>query len=441
MIHYNCRAGYAASVLVFVAGAFAGSPITGRVPSDWPTGRAAPVVLPIPSDLADEPFLMADMKIDGQPAGKVICQTEPADTIADTPARAWFTWTAKPEQIGKPIAVDLRPATSPGKVTCRVRHTDPSVEITGADGRLILTYRHGLADPAMKAAMTSYIHPIIGLDGEILTDCCPKDHPHHRGLFWSWVRIMRDGKLIGETWMPRDITLEPADLNLSEGPVMGRFTARHYWHHDPGAPNKPAASQTQPAETKAGADRSRLFQEDVTCRVFELTDGGRAIDVDLTLTALQDGLEIGGQTQLNKGYGGLTLRFSTEQQGKAKEPRVVADNTPITEHTVNHLKAMCVDWTGIFNGPDGKPLPKRSGGALFVHPTHPPLPASMPEWITRFYGPINVAYPGLEMLAVPRDKPMRLKYRVWIHRGDATESGVDGEYRAYAADWKWNLAQ
>lgn len=431
----------AIGVVVWTSWAVAGPIATGIIPATLPDSQVVAVAVPIPESLnrASHTLLTGRAKIEGQPAGEVLLQAEPADKLAGTPARAWFTWTAKPGQAGKLITIELAAAGArDDRVVYRLRYSDPRLEVRGPDDKLVLAYRHGPADPAMKAAMTSYIHPLVGLDDEILTDCSPSDHPHHRGVFWSWVRIMQNGKLVGETWMPRDITLLPADLVTAEGPVMGRFTARHYWLHDPGSPNKPANPTTQ-----AGSDAvhaARLFQEDLTCRIFELGKG-RAVDIDLTLTALQDGLEIGGQTQLNKGYGGLSLRFSTVQEGKATQPQVVADNQPVTEPTVNHLKALWVDWTGVFNGPDGKPLPHRSGGALFVHPSHPPLPGSAPEWITRFYGPINVAYPGLEMLAVPRDKPMRLKYRIWIHRGDAAEGGVDAQYRAYAADWKWKLAE
>jgi hypothetical protein len=388
------------------------------------------MVVPIPERLASHDTLEGEVAIAGRTSGKVLLQAEPADRISGTHPRAWFIWTAKPEQIGKTISVQLAPTEARAKSVCRVRYADPLVEVADASDNLLLAYRHGRPDPGLKLPMTSYIHPLVGLDGEILTDCSPRDHAHHRGLFWAWVRIVRDGQLIGETWIPRDIVMEPADVSVAEGPVMGRFAARHYWLHVPGAP------ASRPAE---GGRAERLFQEDVVCRVFDCGQG-RAIDIDLTLTALQDGLEIGGQTQLNKGYGGVTLRFGTEQQGKAKEPRVVADNKQITEATLNHLKALWVDWTGVFNGPDAKPLPHRSGGALFVHPSHPPLPESPPEWITRFYGPINVAYPGLQMLPVPRDKPMRLKYRIWLHRGDAAEGGVDGQYRAYSADWQWKFA-
>lgn len=422
-------------VLVCSATSALASSVMGLVPEHFPSGIPAPVVVPVPAGVAREAILGGKLEIDGRGVGDVVLQVEPADAVAGTPARAWFLWTAQPEQIGKPIAVRLKPgqADAAQPAAYRVRHQDPLVNVVDPRDKLVLAYRHGAPDPALRWPMTSYIHPLVGLDGEILTDRSPGDHFHHRGLFWAWVRIMRGDKPLGETWIPRNIDVTPADLDTSQGPVLGRFSARHYWVHRPGFPAEPAAD----ARDTSASDR--LFQEDVVCRVFKTTDEGRVIDLDLTLTALQDDLRMGGQTQGNKGYGGVTLRFSTEQQGKAKEPQVVADGRRIMEHTVNRLKALWVDWTGIFHGPDGQALPHRSGAALFVHPSHPPLPKSPPEWITRFYGPINPAYPGLEMLDIPRDKPLRLKYRIWIHRGDAAEANVDAHYRAYAADWKWKV--
>ncbi|RLA41026.1 MAG: hypothetical protein DRR42_25125, partial [Gammaproteobacteria bacterium] len=31
----------------------------------------------------------------------------------------------------------------------------------------------------------NYVHPVMGLDGEEMTDDFPCDHPHHRGIFWA----------------------------------------------------------------------------------------------------------------------------------------------------------------------------------------------------------------------------------------------------------------
>ena len=73
-----------------------------------------------------------------------------------------------------------------------------------------------------------------------------------------------------------------------------------------------------------------------------------------------------------------------------------------------------------------------------AHPSHPDY---APEWITRYYGPINVAYPGLDMLALPDGKPLNLRYRFWVHRGGALDGKVAEQYAAYAADWKWKVVE
>ncbi|MBI4579444.1 MAG: PmoA family protein [Planctomycetes bacterium] len=425
--------------------------VQGVVPGNLPPAATATVVVPIPAETAGRGSLRGRIEVGGRPAGEVVLQAEPADAASGTPERAWFQWTPTRDQLGQPIVLRIAPRPPTGSARAyRVRYADPNVEVATADGGPVLAYRHGAPDPSFKYPMTSYLHPLVGLDGEILTDCTPSDHLHHRGLFWAWVRIQRGEDIIAETWVPRNLVLEAGDLKTATGPVFARFAARHYYVYRPeSGASQPAsvAAGTPAAGGAAGLSRreagERLFDEWVVCRVFPVTDGGRAIDVELTLTALQDGLKIGGQTQSNKGYGGLTLRFSTEQQGKAIEPRIVADGKAI-QRDLNHVVARWIDWTGIFNGPDGKRLGHRSGAAVLVHPSHPPMPgsppggpASPPEWITRFYGPINVAYPGLEMLAMPRGKPLHLRYRLWVHRGDTATADVDGRYRGYAADWKW----
>jgi hypothetical protein len=69
-----------------------------------------------------------------------------------------------------------------------------------------------------------------------------------------------------------------------------------------------------------------------------------------------------------------------------------------------------------------------------VHPSHRAYP---PEWIVRAYGPVGLAYPGLTMIELPKGEPLVLRYRFWIHRGDAVTGKVAEAYRAYVADWKW----
>src|SRR5687768_10502890 len=58
--------------------------------------------------------------------------------------------------------------------------------------RPVLVYNHGIISKAGVNASqnrSSYIHPLYGLDGEVLTDDFPADHTYHRGLYWAWSHI------------------------------------------------------------------------------------------------------------------------------------------------------------------------------------------------------------------------------------------------------------
>ena len=59
----------------------------------------------------------------------------------------------------------------------------------------MLVYNHGVITdekvPAKDArrSRACYIHPLWGLNGEVLTDDFPKDHYHHHGVFWAWPHV------------------------------------------------------------------------------------------------------------------------------------------------------------------------------------------------------------------------------------------------------------
>lgn len=400
--------------------------VSGVVPADWPAWAQSPIAVPLPRGPEAGNRVLAVMRVGDEPGEFVIpAQCEPADPISGTPARAWFLWPAFPSHGGKKVEVhfqECRPSDERANANERVyasRLDDPILHVRTADEKPILSFWHGLADRRNPKSfpLNDFIHPLIGLDGEVLTANSPRDHIHHRGIFWAWVRTELRGERIGGWWIPKEFVVDPGQLSMDDGPVFSRFASQHFWVHRP----------------EGAAKGERFVEERVVCRVFKTGNEGRAVDVDLTLRALADGVRIGGQTYKDKGYGGLTIRF-----GEAADVKIQCDSQVIEEKNLNRLRARWVDWTGVFKGPDGKPLPHRSGGALFVHPAHPNLP---PEWITRVYGPINVAYPGMDMLEIPKDKPLRLRYRIWIHRGDAAKAKVGEHYRAYAADWKWRNSQ
>ncbi len=391
-----------------------GQTVAGTIPADWPTAMVAPVAVPLPAGDWGTGGLLAQVRVgDSGEVKRVNAQMEPADPIAGTPMRAWFMWAAGPADRGKPVSVTFEKvaAVKPLYVS---KYADPLLTIVGADARPLLTYYHGKPEVGQRYPLTDYIHPLLGLDGEALTVVRPQDHEHHRGIFWAWVRHEQDGKSIGDWWHPTDIRVDSGEIHPADGPVHARFAAQHTWVY------QPQAGQPEP-----------FMNEWVVCRVFPATHQGQAIDVDLALVGMRDKLRLGGTLEKEKGYGGFTIRYA-----QAREPEIVADGKKVTKD-LNQLRAAWADYSAVFMRLPGQPNSERTGAAILVDPHHPDFP---PEWITRLYGVLNVSYPGLRMLDLARDQPLRLRYRLWIHRGDAAQGHVDAAYKAFAADWQWRPA-
>ena len=264
----------------------------------------------------------------------------------------------------------------------------------------VLAYRY--ADQLAKGVpadrtRSSYIHPIHGLNGEVLTDDFPKDHTHHRGLSWMWPR-MKVGEKPVELWHIkgiRDYFDKWIERSIDEqGAVL---TVANLWKLD---------------------DGRKVADERVRLRVHPATKLGRAIDVEIEITALGEPVVVQGQ--VDKGYGGLNLRFAPR-----KDTMLTTDSGPHPKDS-DKKPFKWVDLSARFAGRS-----RMSGIAVLAHPDHPGFP---PPWTLRHYGDLNAAWPGLQPFTLERGKPLRLKYRLWIHRGDAAVGRVAKAWRTYVGD-------
>ena len=155
--------------------------------------------------------------------------------------------------------------------------------------RPVLVYNHGVRAKAGvpdDRRRSSYVHPLYGLDGEVLTDDFPKDHYHHRGLFWAWPHV-RIGPKEYDLWMLKGIRQQ-----------FERWTQR----------KADRGTAVLGAENGWYVGERRILREEVRFTVAAATAEGRAIDVALTLTALDDPVTLRGAE--GKGYGGLSIRFA-----------------------------------------------------------------------------------------------------------------------------------
>ncbi|HPC59287.1 MAG TPA: PmoA family protein [Verrucomicrobiota bacterium] len=260
----------------------------------------------------------------------------------------------------------------------------------------VLVYNHGVLSKAgvpADRARSTYIHPLYGLDGEVLTDDFPKDHYHHRGLFWAWPHVKVGGK--------------EYDLWMLKG-VEQRFER---WLRQ--ETNGPAAVLAVANGWYVG--ERKIMDERVCVTVHPARQDSRAVDLEFIWTPLGEAITLAGAE--GKSYGGLTLRFA---------PRT---NTVITTPLGNDSQDLPMtrlpwaDLTAQFPG-----VPQPSGAAIFVPESHPDFP---PMWLTRHYGVLCLGWPGVEAATFPPDKPIRCQYRVWIHRGSVSGDQLRAAYRDY----------
>src|SRR5262245_20143036 len=80
---------------------------------------------------------------------------------------------------------------------------DEGVWLQEGDTKVLFYQRRPKAKDG-KFARANYVHPLLDLDGEPLTEDFPADHLHHRGIFWAWHQVLIGDKAIGDPWALKD---------------------------------------------------------------------------------------------------------------------------------------------------------------------------------------------------------------------------------------------
>lgn len=265
--------------------------------------------------------------------------------------------------------------------------------------RPILVYNHGVrSKPGVPSERnrSSYIHPLHGLDGEVLTDDFPEDHLHQRGLFWTWPHVVIDGQdydlwLGGvgieqrfERWLAREAGAVSAVLGVENGWYVG--------------------------------DR-KVLDERIWLTVYRSSDELQAIDVDCYWTPTDRAVTLRGAE--GKSYGGFSLRFA---------PRSETTITTPSGRTPDDLLVERLPWADLTDVFDGAAGP--SGASIFVAREHPDYP---PEWMLRHYGILCVGWPGVEPRTIAPGESIHAPYRVRLHRGPADATNLNAHYSSYEA--------
>lgn len=249
----------------------------------------------------------------------------------------------------------------------------------------VLAYNYGtivsdaVPESDVRKQRSSYIHPLYGLDSEILTDDFPKDHYHHHGVFWTWPHVIIDDKEY-DLWVGRGIKQKFLRwLVREDGPVAAVLAVENGWFVE---------------------DR-QVAVERIWLRIYHGDANGRVIDFDGYWIPIERALTLQGAP--GKSYGGFTVRFAPRQETVITVP----EGRTTEDLKETHLR--WADFSARFAGRD-----QSSGIHVLVHPHHPDYP---PTWLTRHYGALCVGWPGVEARSFPPGRPFHLQYRMWIHRG------------------------
>jgi hypothetical protein len=267
-----------------------------------------------------------------------------------------------------------------------------------------------------------YLHPLRTASGKIVTRGYPmeniegesKDHPHHRGLWFShgdvngfdfWANEARQqGPKKGK------IVLDKAGP-VAGGKEKGTLHATFNWQDPQG-------------NTLLQEDRKMTFYADRDRRVM---------DVYITLTAMVD-VKFGDTKE-----GTFAMRLATpleepspKAKGVTRTGRMVNAEGLTTEKNVWGKRSAWVDYEGELEG-------EKLGIAILDHPSNPRHPT---YWHARGYGLFAANIFGVReftrdkskdgSLILEKGKTLRFLYRVVIHPGDAHSAQVAQEFKKFS---------
>lgn len=274
------------------------------------------------------------------------------------------------------------------------------VEILEETGQLVVRIagqeyaRYQYGPPRWKP----YLYPLRAANGLSLTADAPTDHRHHHG-FWVGHGRVDDADFWLERHNSGRIVHRKFD-SIAGGETSGTFTDQCDWVRPDG-------------ETTLTDIRTFTF--------YNTPPEARPFDFEIVLRAAGTNpvplypTNEAGIPQLRAAEslsvrGGGTM---VNAQGKKGEKETYRQRS---------------EWIDV----SGKLGRQVCGVAIFDDPRNPDFPT---PWFTRDYGPISPNYGFFleDPIVIAPRKPLRLRYRVYSHTGDAVEGRVAEAFEEYRA--------
>ena len=263
-------------------------------------------------------------------------------------------------------------------------HSDEGVEIQD-HGRKVLFYQSKPKSLAGKYERAGYIHPLYSLNGNVLTEDFPEDHPYHHGIFWTWHQLVLQNKSIADGWTSDSISWKVQRVTVKKANHAIILSSSVVWN----------VRLTPDVQTP-------IIKEHTVITVSAGEKGRRNIDFDIHLSPLVDSLKIGGSDDV-KGYGGFCLRLKLPD-----DIEFISGDSLVTAQETAVKAGTTMDFRGSF---DGINLPK-NGIMLITKPIDNDLQNA---WVLRKKGSMqNIVYPGRQPVLIPRSG-LRMRYRIVVH--------------------------
>jgi hypothetical protein len=298
-------------------------------------------------------------------------------------------------------------------VTAEVKLTRQTDRIdVEVDGKPFTAFYSGGSAPK------PYLHPLTTVSGKRITRGYPmeqiegetKDHPHHRGLWFT------HGDVNGYDFWVNEKSTRPQDAakrglivlkkieEVKSGKKQGSIRASFEWQSPTG---EPLLTET----------RTMIFHGDAM---------NRMVDFDVSFSAIQKTKF--GDTK--EGFFAIRLRDElTENRGTGT--LINAEGATRMASTWGKASPW-MDYSGTLEG-------EKLGVAIFDHPSNPKHPT---YWHCRDYG-LFAANPFGEHdffrdktrdggVTLDPGKSLRFRFRVVVHQGDTKEAKLAEAYRAWA---------
>ena len=245
-------------------------------------------------------------------------------------------------------------------------------------------YRTSELDIVNPFTRTNYIHPLYGLNGEVLTEDFPDDHPHHHGIFWAWHQLYVEGARIADPWMNEGVEWDVLKTNTNAIGKTATLSSETVWR------NK--------------SNSEAVIKENLIITFQRIDEDIFSLNFSIKLTALVDGVAIGGSED-PKGYGGFSSRLRLP-----KEVGFTSLNGVVEPEDLPVQAGPWMNLSGNFDSSSNE----ASGIVIMGEPEKLP---SYQGWILRSANSMqNMAFPGRTRLRIEKQKPLVFRNQLLIHR-------------------------